>query len=621
MLKGYTGRIAWIDLTHGTVSVQELEEALAKKYLGGKGLGAYLLLSHLKSHTDPYDPENILIFITGPLTGTSFPAVSRSAVVTKSPMTGTFLDSYSGGFFGPHMKFTGYDGFVIQGKAEKPCYILVEKDKISIKGADHLWGGSASETELRLKGDLKQKEKEKISVATIGQAGENLVRFANIINARRAYGRGGAGAVMGSKNLKAVVIRGEGDFPIADEKGFKEVAKRCRKNIAEHPLTKRGGTFPTEGTMMTVHLTQETGTLPSRNWQENTSEYASDISADAFLRHFLRPQACFACPIGCSRETKAMIDGVEYLTEGPEYETIYALGSNCDIRDPEVIIVADKLCDDYGMDTISCGVAIGFAMECFEKGLISERDTGGMQLSFGNGEALLKTIHLIAKREGIGQLLSEGVKRASEKIEGSSDFAMQVKGLELPGYDPRGMKGQSLTYALSDRGGCHLRSNTIRTELLGIPKPYDRYGYDEKPEMIRDLQLNYAASDCLIACVFGAFAISLEDYADAVSSATGWSFSSQDLRLVAERAWNLTRLFNGREGFTKEDDTLPERLFTQPSTKGPSQGQVVDREAFERMRDAYYQVVGWDRKTGMPTDEKLRELGIKDLIRVQRNGQ
>ncbi len=247
MLKGYAGRIAWMDLTNGAVRVQELEEALAKKYLGGKGLGAYLLYSHLRPHTDPYDPENILIFITGPLTGTGFPAVSRSAVVTRSPMTGTFLDSYSGGFFGPHMKFSGYDGFFIQGKAERPSYILVEKDKVTIRGAAHLWGLSASETERRLKEELEQGEKARISVATIGQAGENLVRFANIINARRAYGRGGAGAVMGSKNLKAVVIRGEGDLTIADEKGFKEVAKRCRKKNCRTPADEERGYLPNRG--------------------------------------------------------------------------------------------------------------------------------------------------------------------------------------------------------------------------------------------------------------------------------------------------------------------------------------------------------------------------------------
>ncbi len=616
MLKGYAGRMARIDLTAKEVEVEALEEALARKYLGGKGLGAYLLHKHLKPHTDPYSPDNILIFITGPLTGTNFPAVSRSAVVTKSPMTGTFLDSFSGGFFGPHMKFAGYDALLITGKATQPSYILVEEDRITISEAEHLWGLSTSETERRLREALKAAEKERISVATIGQAGENLVRFSNIINDRRAYGRGGAGAVMGSKNLKAVVIRGHGKIQVADEERFKEVGKRCRKKIAEHPLTKKGGTFPTEGTMMTVHLTQETGTLPSRNWQENTSLFAADIGGEAFMKYIVRPQACFACPIGCSRETKAKIGDMEYLTEGPEYETIYALGSNCDIKAPEVIIAADKLCDDYGMDTISCGVAIGFAMECFEKGLISKKETGGLELSFGNGDALLEAIHLMAKREGIGRLLSEGVKIASEKIGGSSAFAMHVKGLELPGYDPRGMKGQSLTYALSDRGGCHLRSNTIRTELLGIPRVYERYGYEEKPEMIRDLQLNYATFDSLIACVFGAFAISIEDYADAVSAVTGMSIHFEELRLIAERAWNLTRLFNVREGFTRKDDTLPARLFSQPSTKGPSKGQVVDREAFEKMLDEYYEVVGWDRETGVPTEEKLTKLGIEDLKEV-----
>ncbi len=613
MLGGYAGKIARIDLSAREVQVEALEEALARKYLGGKGLGAYLLYEHLKPLTAPYDPDNILIFITGPLTGTNFPAVSRSAVVTKSPMTGTFLDSYSGGFFGPHMKFVGYDAFLIKGRASQPAYILVEEDRISITEANHLWGLSTSETERRLREALKATEKESISVASIGQAGENLVRFSNIINDRRAYGRGGAGAVMGSKNLKALVIRGDGKIQVADEARFKEVGKRCRKKIAEHPLTKKGGTFPTEGTMMTVHLTQETGTLPSRNWQENTSLFATDIGGEAFMKYIIRPQACFACPIGCSRETKAERGGTEYLTEGPEYETIYALGSNCDIKEPEVIIAADKLCDDYGMDTISCGVAIGFAMECFEKGLITEKETGGLQLSFGDGDSLLEAIHLIAKKEGIGKLLSEGVKIASEKIGGSSAFAMHVKGLELPGYDPRGMKGQSLTYALADRGGCHLRSNTIRTELLGIPRVYDRYGYEEKPEMIRDLQLNYATFDSLIACVFGAFAVSVEDYADAVSAVTGMPIRLQELRLIAERAWNLTRLFNVREGFTRKDDTLPARLFSEPSTKGPSKGQVVDREAFEKMLDEYYEVVGWDIETGVPTEEKLRQLEIADL--------
>jgi aldehyde:ferredoxin oxidoreductase len=609
-MEGYTGKIAWIDLTKGSVKVEELEEALARKYLGGKGLGAYLLYQNLSPNTHPYDPNNPLIFITGPLTGTTFPAVSRSAVITRSPMTGTFLDSYSGGFFGPQMKYAGYDAFIIMGKARKPVYIVADNEKISIKGAEHLWGLSTSETENLLKNELKG---ERISIAAIGQAGERLVRFSGILNEKRIYGRGGAGAVMGSKNLKAVVVKGNRKIRLADEMGFKEIVKRCQQKIGEHPMTKKGGVFPRIGTMMTVDLTQETGTFPTKNWQENTFDHAKEINGEAFERYLIRPRACFACPIGCSRDTKILRGGIEFVSEGPEYETIYAFGSNCEIEDPEVIIAAEKLCDEYGMDTISCGAVIGFAMECFGKGLIPEKEMKGINLSFGNGDALIEVIHLIAKREGMGGLLSEGVKIASEKIKGSSTFAIHVKGLELPGYDPRGMKGQGLTYALSDRGACHLRSNTLRTELLGIPQVIDRYAYEGKAEMVRELQLNYVTFDCLIACIFGAFAISLQDYTDALSSATGWPFTLKELRSIAERSWNLTRLFNVREGFTRKDDTLPERLFTQASTRGPSKGQVVDRDSFEKMLDEYYQVVGWERHTGVPTQEKLMELGIEKM--------
>ena len=613
MVSGYAGKIVWIDLNNGKVKIEKLKEEIARKYLGGKGLGAYLLYCSLHPHTDPYDPANKLIFITGPLTGTRFPAVSRSAVITRSPMTGTFLDSYSGGFFGPHLKDAGYDAIAISGKANIPVYIMVDNGEISIEEAGDLWGLSTSETEKHLRNELKQKKEERISIASIGQAGERLVRFANIITDRRAYGRGGAGAVMGSKNLKAVVVRGDSKIPIADQQGFEEIVRRCRRKIAQHPLTKKGGVFPKIGTMMTVDLTQETGTFPTRNWQENTFDHATEINGEAFLRHHVRPRACFACPIGCSRDTKASIGGVEFVTEGPDYETIYAFGSNCAVKDTEVIIAADKLCDEYGMDTISCGGVIAFAMECFEKGLISAQQAGGIDISFGNGDAVIELIHLIARRQEIGELLCEGVRVASEKIGGSSIFAMHVKRLDLPGYDPRGMKGQALTYALADRGGCHVRSNTIRTELLGIPQGIDRYAYEGKPAMVRELQLSYATFDCLIACLFGAFAITLQDYAEALCALTGWDITVEELRSVAERTWNLTRLFNVREGFTREDDTLPARLFMEASTRGPSGGQVVDRDAFEGMLNEYYEIVGWDRITGIPTSEKLTELGIEKL--------
>lgn len=612
MLTGYAGKIGWIDLTEGTTRIDDLDEEMARKYLGGKAMGAYLLLRHLRPKTPPYDPSNILIFITGPLSGTTFPAASRSAVITRSPMTGTFLDSYCGGFFGPHLKRAGIDALVITGKAEKPVYILVDEGKITLKEADQLWGHSTFDTEMRLQNEHRKEKGERISVAAIGPAGEKMVRFANIVNNRRCYGRGGAGAVMGSKNLKAVVLRGNQRPGLTDEAAFKEVVGRCRRKTAEHPLTGKEGVFPKVGTMMTLDLTNETGTLPTRNWQENTSEHAEVINADAFISHIIRPKSCYACPIGCSRETTATKSGVAYTTEGPEYETMYSFGPNCDIKEPEVVIAADKLCTDYGLDTISCGVVVGFAMECFEAGLLSSEDTGGSDLSFGNGDALIDLIHLIGKREGLGQILAEGVKRASEKINGSSEFAMHVKGLELPGYDPRGMKGQALTYAVADRGGCHLRSNTLRTEIIGKPRAYDRYVYDEKAEMIRELQLNYATFNCLIACVFGTFALAAEDYAEALSTIMDWSVTAKEIRLIGERALNLTRLFNIREGFTRQDDTLPQRLFNQPATRGPSKGQVVDKAAFEKMLDEYYQCMGWDTN-GVPTEDKLKELGLEKI--------
>ncbi len=610
MLSGYAGKIGWVDLTRGTIRIDDLEESVARKYLGGKAMGAFLLLRHLKPQTDPYDPENVLIFITGPLSGTAFPAASRSAVVTRSPMTGTFLDSYCGGFFGPHLKRAGIDALVITGSADKLVYILVDSGEITLMDAGHLRGLTTSQTDERLQDAHKKEKTERISVAAIGPAGENRVRFANIVNNGRCYGRGGAGAVMGSKNLKAVVLKGNMPVEMADEAGFKEVVSRCRKKTAAHPLSGREGVFPKVGTMWTLDLTQETGTLPTRNWQENTSEHATDISADAFVKHIIKPKTCYACPIGCSRETSAVKNGIEYVTEGPEYETMYSFGSNCDIKEPEVVIAADKLSTDYGMDTISCGAVIGFAMECYEKGLISSQDAAGMDLVFGNGDALIECIHQIGKREGLGEILAEGVMRASGKIDGSTDFAIHVKGLELPGYDPRGMKGQALTYAVSDRGGCHLRSNTLRTEIIGKPRAYDRYVYDEKAEMIRELQLHYATTNCMIACVFGTFAISVEDYADALSAIMGRPVTAYGLQIIGEKALNLTRLFNLREGFTRQDDTLPQRLFSQAATRGPSKGEVVDKDAFEKMLDEYYQCMGWDPLTGIPTEQKLKELDI-----------
>jgi aldehyde:ferredoxin oxidoreductase len=610
MLKSYAGKIAWIDLSNNAIRIEALDDQIARKYLGGKGLGAYLLYKYLPAKTDPLDPKNLLIFVTGPLTGTLFPAVARSAVVTKSPLTGTFLDSYSGAYLGPHLKYAGYDAIVISGKADRPSYVWIDEDKITIKDAEDLWGLPCPRAEQLLKEELGKG----ISVAAIGPAGEKGVRFANIFSQSRAYGRGGSGAVMGSKNVKAVAVSGDIKLAIDDTVRFKTIVRSCRQKIAAHPLVGKKGSFPRVGTMHTVDLTQETGTLPSKNWQENTSTQSDFVGSEDFEKFIVRPRACFGCPIGCSRETRVEVDGDEIITEGPEYETIYAFGANCGIDDPQVIVAADQLCDEYGMDTISCGGVIGFAMECFEKGLLSETDTDGLTLQFGNKHALVEMIHRIGKREGIGRLLSEGVKRAATKIKGSEFFAIHVKGLELPGYDPRGMKGQALTYALSDRGGCHLRSNTLRTELMGLPVALDRYSYENKAEMVRELQLRPVIFNSVVACFFSTFALTIEDYAEAISAATGWPLTPERLLLIAERIWNLTRLFNVREGFQKADDTLPERLFTHASSKGPSKGEMVDRASFEKMRETYYRIAGWDPQSGIPTEAKLRELDLDKKI-------
>jgi len=606
---GYAGKIACIDLTTGKIDAEDLPEDIARKYLGGKGLGAYLLYTRLKPHTDPYAPENILIFAAGPITGTSFPCSGRGAVITRSPLTGTFLDSYAGGSFGPWLKHAGYDALVITGKAHAPVYILVDDEEISIHEAAHLWGLTTIEAEEKLKTKLQAEKEGRVSVATIGPAGERLVRFANISSEGRHFGRGGSGAVMGSKNLKAVALRGSRKVAVADPEALKAVKKQVFKILSEHPQTKRGGAFPGIGTMSTIDVTHTTGTLPTSNWRENTFDHTDAVNSSAFVPYKTQTRGCYMCPIGCSRIVKMTAFGTEYENEGPEYETMYAFGPQCGISDPAVINAADRLCEEYGMDTITCGVTVGYAMECYEKKLITREETGGIDVAFGNGEAVLALVHLIGKKEGIGAILSEGTRRASQEIKGSSGFAIHVKGLELPGYDPRGMKGQALTYALADRGACHVRSNTLRTELL-MPGA-DRYTYEGKPLMVSELQLTYAIYDVLISCAFGGFAITPPDFARAVAAITGWAFTLEDLRMVAQRVWNLTRLFNVREGFGRKDDMLPERLFSEASSKGPSSGQTVDRKIFDKMLDEYYAIVGWDVTTGVPTTKRLEELGIE----------
>jgi aldehyde:ferredoxin oxidoreductase len=594
----YFKRGVRINLTSRTVQTETLEDIFYKDFLGGKGIGAVLLYNYLPPLTDPLSPQNIILFLTGPLTGSTFPCSSRGILVTKSPLTGAFLDCNIGGYFGKALKSTGFDFLLIEGKSEAPIWIAIDDQKIEFKDAKNLWGLSTSQTQAILREEMKDNT---VQVVTIGPAGEKRVLFASTSCGGRMFGRGGSGAVLGSKNLKAIAIRGSMNLPWFESPSFIQQATKAREKIRANPLTQKNGSFQKYGTTFTTEVTQSAGVLPTRNWQEGVFEGAERVYSEAFFERKMRSTTCFQCPIQCSRivQTKEGKRGIK--TEGPEYETIYAFGSNCGINDPDTIIEGDLLCEEYGIDTISCGVVISFLMECSEKKILNGR-YGKPYLNFGDSEGLLEAIQLIGKREGYGRLLGEGVRRVSEEIgDETKHFAMCIKGLELPGYDPRGMKAMALLYATSDRGGCHLRGSTLRAELLGLPNPMDRFGYEGKAGFVAELQKIYTLMNVLSECLFANFALTLDDYSAALSSLFEESMTSKDLLSSGKRIWDLTRLFNCREGFSTEDDTLPTRLFEDPIPSGPSKGQVIDRHSFESMKDEYYQIQGWDRKTGRPS--------------------
>ncbi len=589
---------AVIDLTTKTAAVETLEKRLYEDFLGGKGIGAILLYHHLAPRTDPLSPLNILVFLTGPLTGSQFPASSRATMVTKSPLTGTFLDCNIGGSFGKALKSTGFDYLIIKGKADVPTWIDIHDRKIEFKSASELWGLTTSETDKAIKRKIDDKT---IDVLAIGPAGEKGVLFASIACGTRMFGRGGAGAVMGSKNLKAIAIKGSAELPWFQSKSFIKEAKQANEKLRLNASTKKGGPFPTLGTSFTVNVMQNMGVLPTRNWQDSIFDGAEKIFSNAFLQRKTGSTGCYRCPIGCGAIVKTTDKEPNRVARRPEYETIYAFGSNCGISDPDTIIEANNLCEDFGMDTITCGLTISFIMECSEKKIFNGR-SGGVYLRFGDSEGLLETIKLIGNQEGYGKSLGKGTKRLAEKIGKETDrFAICVKGLELPGYDPRGMKGMALLYATSDRGGCHVRGSTLRAELLGMPVPVDRFAYEGKARLVAELQKNYALMNVYSECLFAGFALTIDDYSAALSALFEKSVTSTDLLSIGKRIWDVTRLFNCREGFSPEDDTLPKRLFEDPVPSGPSKGQVVDKGSFESMKKEYYKLQAWDASTGIPS--------------------
>lgn len=601
---GWMGKILVIDLSSSSAWIEYVNKDLFTAYLGGKGLGARLLYDQLPAGCDPLSPENILIFANGPLTGTLAPAASRCVVCTKSPLTNGWLDTGAGGFFGPELKYAGYDALLIKGRANEPVYILIDDDKVTFHSAAHLWGKGTFATHEA----LRQAHGEEFMVACIGPAGEKQVRLAAIISEARAFGRGGAGAVMGSKNLKAIAVRGSRDVLIWDNREFLLACREALNEINLHPDT--GGARPKYGTNAIYSLINEAGIHPVCNFQRGVFNGIDRLNEEEWAqKYYTRHKACFACPIHCSkvsRITQGPYQGK--VTEGPDYENTWAFGAQCGNDDPGVVIYAEYLCDDYGLDTISTGNCIGFAMECFEKGLLKEEDVG-FPLRFGDGRAIVELIHSIAQRQGIGALLGEGVKRAAQVIGGGAEkFSMHVKGLELPAYDPRGCFGIGLAYATSDRGGCHLRSWPVAAEILNPSNRLDPLSPEFKAEYVKNEQDLIAAIDSLGLCLFVTFALTPRQVVRLAYSLTGCEELSSGDKLVTigERIYNLTRLFNLREGLTGEDDTLPPRLLKEPLPDGPAQGQVVP---LEQMLKEYYLIRHWDGE-GRPTQEKLAELGL-----------
>jgi aldehyde:ferredoxin oxidoreductase len=586
------GRTLEVDLSSGEIAFQQLDVNLARLFLGGRGLGARLLWESVGPEVEPLSPDNALIFCAGPLTATAFQTSNRFSVTTKSPLTGTVLDANSGGSWGMRLKRSGLDALIIRGRADKPVCLEITPGGASLRDASRLWGKTVPETTRELGQGPGR------NVLCIGPAGENLARIAAVMNdGTRALGRGGVGAVMGSKNLKAVVVEGEEKVGFADRQRFRFVRYEASKHLTASPLTSQA--LPQFGTAGVLNLVNVIGALPTRNFQQSQFERADDISGEAIAENLLvRKSACWACPIACTRITRtAHGEG-----EGPEFESVWAMGAACGIDDLEAITEASYLCNDLGLDTMSTGATIACAMELAERGIID------CDLRFGRADLLEGLVRAIAYRQGIGDELAEGSRRFAEK-HGAGEYSMSVKGLEMPAYDPRAMQGQGLLYATSNRGACHMRGNMLGPEVLGLPKLVHRLQVQGKAGMVILHQNAAAAIDSLVLCKFTNMAVAEEYFARALTAVTGVSYSTGDLIRVGERVWNLERLYNLREGFTRADDTLPRRLLGEPVSEGPSKGWVSH---LPEMLDEYYRFRGWD-ENGVPTEHKLEELGLQDL--------
>ena len=609
---GWTGKLLRVNLTDGTHKIEPINLDWAKEYIGGRGLAARYLYEEMDPTVDPLSPENKLIFATGPLTGTPAPCGARYMVVTKGAQTGAITTSNSGGHWGPELKFAGYDLVILEGKASKPSYLYIYDDHVEIRDAANVWGKGVFETEDGLREELGIPG---LRISCIGPAGENLVKFACIMNDKhRAAGRSGVGAVMGSKNLKAIAVRGTGGVKVAQPHEFLKAVWNMRAGMKDSPGRQAFGLY---GTAATIDMTQAFGGLPTRNFQQGQFEEYENLNGETIRNtRLVANKACFACTIACGRVCTLGEGSDKFMVnmhprnwgtagEGPEYEAAWALGADTGVGNLDAVLMANWLCNDLGMDPISMGATLAAAMELYQRGVVTD-DMVEMPLEFGSGEALVRMVEATAYREGFGDEIAEGAKLMGEKFS-NPDVFMGVKGQEFPAYDPRGFQGMGVAYATCNRGACHLRAWTPGIESTGAADPHTTEG---KSEWVAHEQNRTTAHDNTGLCLFVAAGDGpLETFVPITAAATGVPYTLDDFVKIGERTWNIERLWNLKAGLTKADDTLPKRLLKDPHDAGPSAGVTVD---LDTMLPIYYETRGWDAN-GEPTKDKLADLGLASV--------
>jgi len=610
------GKILYVNLSRDSIFEKEMDWIAAREYIGGRGLAARFLYDKFDPKVDPLDEKNLLLFVTAPLNGTKLPSTHRMVIATRSPLTGSYMVSSLGGFLGPQVKYCGYDMIIVTGKAPEPSYLWVSDQDCDLRSAEHFWGKMTGETIQR----IREETDSKAEVACIGPAGEKLVRIASIKCGSRDAGRGGAGAVMGSKNLKALAFKGTKKVDYADPKNVDQLNRTIRDSISKNKFLMND--LKKYGTSTIVDSINEIGIFPTKNFTKGTFAGTKNINATAFDKFRIKHTCCFNCPICCGKITRVAEGPYKgHTVEGPEYETTYAFGPLLENDSPEVIIAANELCDEYGLDTISTGVIIAFAMEAGERKLL---DTNAR---FGNGDSILRMVRKIGERKGEGDILAEGVKRASEKIRaGSEAFAMHVKGFELPGYDPRGAIGQGLAYAIGSRGACHNKAWTVGAEVFsgtdldvrsGTLVKYDRFSPNGKAELVKDITDRRALWDSAGVCQFARRIIAVSEkaetteniYYETLEAITGFDYSEGELLSIGERVSNVERLLNIRFGLSRNDDTLPKRFLAESIQNGPVKGHSIRQKDLDQMVNEYYIARGWG-KNGIPTVEKIKQLSI-----------